>query len=99
MSLTHSLIYAKGLLYASSICSASYSLSLLISTTLLSPILTSFSTLFIFSYIILNGSTRFRKKISYLNKDLEKMVDAGASRIGTSAGLEIIKGEKADTDY
>jgi len=27
------------------------------------------------------------------------MVDAGASRIGTSAGLEIIKGEKADTDY
>ena len=35
----------------------------------------------------------------YSREDLEKMVDAGASRIGTSAGLEIIKGEKADTDY
>jgi len=35
----------------------------------------------------------------YSREDLEKMVDAGASRIGTSAGVEIIKGEKADTDY
>ena len=35
----------------------------------------------------------------YSREDLERMVDAGASRIGTSAGLEIIKGEKADTDY
>jgi deoxyribose-phosphate aldolase len=35
----------------------------------------------------------------YSREDLEKMVDAGASRIGTSAGLEIIKGEEADTDY
>jgi len=35
----------------------------------------------------------------YSREDLEKMVDAGASRIGTSAGLEIIRGEKADTDY
>jgi len=35
----------------------------------------------------------------YSREDLEKMVDAGASRIGTSAGLEIIRGEKANTDY
>ena len=35
----------------------------------------------------------------YSREDLEKMLDAGASRIGTSAGIEIIKGEKADTDY
>ena len=35
----------------------------------------------------------------YSREDLEKMVDAGASRIGTSAGLEIIMGEKANTDY
>ena len=35
----------------------------------------------------------------YSREDLEKMVDAGASRIGTSAGVEIIKGEEADTDY
>ncbi len=35
----------------------------------------------------------------YSREDLEKMIDAGASRIGTSAGLEIIKGEKANTDY
>jgi len=35
----------------------------------------------------------------YSREDLEKMVDAGASRIGTSAGVEIIKGEKANTDY
>jgi len=35
----------------------------------------------------------------YSREDLEKMINAGASRIGTSAGLEIIKGEKADTDY
>ena len=35
----------------------------------------------------------------YSREDLERMIDAGASRIGTSAGLEIIKGEKADTDY
>jgi len=35
----------------------------------------------------------------YSREDLEKMVDAGASRIGTSAGLEIIKGEEANTDY
>ena len=31
----------------------------------------------------------------YSREDLEKMVDAGASRIGTSAGLEIIRGEKS----
>ena len=35
----------------------------------------------------------------YSREDLDKMVDAGASRIGTSAGMEIIKGEEADTDY
>jgi len=35
----------------------------------------------------------------YSREDLDKMVDAGASRIGTSAGLEIINGEKANTDY
>ena len=35
----------------------------------------------------------------YSREDLNKMIDAGASRIGTSAGLEIIRGEKADTDY
>ena len=35
----------------------------------------------------------------YSREDLDSMVDAGASRIGTSAGVEIIKGERADTDY
>jgi len=35
----------------------------------------------------------------YSREDLEQMIDAGASRIGTSAGVEIIRGEKADTDY
>ena len=35
----------------------------------------------------------------YSREDLDKMVDAGASRVGTSAGLEIIRGEKANTDY
>ena len=35
----------------------------------------------------------------YSREDLEKMMDAGASRIGTSAGVEIIKGKEADTDY
>ena len=35
----------------------------------------------------------------YSREDLEKMVDAGASRIGTSAGVEIIKGEESETDY
>ena len=35
----------------------------------------------------------------YSREDLEKMVDAGASRIGTSAGIEIIRGEKSNTDY
>jgi len=35
----------------------------------------------------------------YSREDLDKMVDAGASRIGTSAGVEIIRGEKGDTDY
>jgi len=35
----------------------------------------------------------------YSREDLDKMVDAGASRIGTSAGVEIIKGKKANTDY
>jgi len=35
----------------------------------------------------------------YSREDLDSMVDAGASRIGTSAGLEIIRGEKANTDY
>ena len=35
----------------------------------------------------------------YSREDLNKMVDAGASRVGTSAGLEIIKGEIANTDY
>ena len=35
----------------------------------------------------------------YSKEDLQRMVDAGASRIGTSAGVQIIRGEKADTDY
>ena len=35
----------------------------------------------------------------YSREDLEKMVDAGASRVGTSSGVEIIKGEESDTDY
>jgi len=35
----------------------------------------------------------------YSREDLDKMVDAGASRVGTSAGLEIIRGEKANIDY
>lgn len=35
----------------------------------------------------------------YSRDDLNRMVDAGASRIGTSAGVEIIKGKKANTDY
>ena len=35
----------------------------------------------------------------YSREDLDNMVDAGASRIGTSAGLEILRGEKANTDY
>ena len=35
----------------------------------------------------------------YSREDLNKMIDAGASRIGTSAGVEIIKGKKANTDY
>ena len=35
----------------------------------------------------------------YSREDLEKMVDAGASRIGTSAGLEIITGGEANMEY
>ena len=35
----------------------------------------------------------------YSREDLEKMVDAGASRIGTSSGVEIIRGEESETDY
>jgi len=35
----------------------------------------------------------------YSREDLNKMIDAGASRIGTSAGVEIIRGEESDTDY
>jgi len=35
----------------------------------------------------------------YSREDLDNMVNAGASRVGTSAGLEIIRGEKANTDY
>ena len=35
----------------------------------------------------------------YSREDLNNMLDAGASRVGTSAGLEIIRGEIADTDY
>ena len=35
----------------------------------------------------------------YSREDLDNMVDAGASRIGTSAGVEIIRGVETDTDY
>ena len=35
----------------------------------------------------------------YSKEDLEKMVDAGASRVGTSSGLEIIRGKTGNTDY
>ena len=35
----------------------------------------------------------------YSREDLDKMVNAGASRIGTSSGVEIIKGEDSETDY
>ena len=35
----------------------------------------------------------------YSREDLDRMVDAGASRIGTSSGIEIIRGEKSNTDY
>ena len=35
----------------------------------------------------------------YSREDLNNMLDAGASRVGTSAGVEIIRGETANTDY
>ena len=35
----------------------------------------------------------------YSREDLDNMIDAGASRVGTSAGLEIIRGETSNTDY
>ena len=35
----------------------------------------------------------------YSREDLDSMIDAGASRVGTSAGLEIIRGETSNTDY
>jgi len=35
----------------------------------------------------------------YSREDLNKMIDAGASRIGTSAGVEIIQGKESNTDY
>ena len=35
----------------------------------------------------------------YNREDLNKMIDAGASRVGTSAGVEIIQGKEANTDY
>jgi len=35
----------------------------------------------------------------YSREDLNKMIDAGASRVGTSAGLEIIQDREANTDY
>ena len=35
----------------------------------------------------------------YSREDLNKMIDAGASRVGTSAGLEIIQNKEANTDY
>lgn len=35
----------------------------------------------------------------YSKEDLERMVGAGASRIGTSAAKEIMLGQKTDTDY
>jgi len=35
----------------------------------------------------------------YSREDLDNMLDAGASRVGTSAGLEIIRGETSNTDY
>ena len=35
----------------------------------------------------------------YSREDLNNMLDAGASRVGTSAGLEIIKGGQGNTDY
>ena len=35
----------------------------------------------------------------YSREDLNKMIDAGASRVGTSAAVEIIQGGEANTDY
>jgi deoxyribose-phosphate aldolase len=35
----------------------------------------------------------------YSREDLNNMLDAGASRVGTSAGLEIIKGGQGNMDY
>ena len=35
----------------------------------------------------------------YSRDDLNKMIDAGASRVGTSAGVEIIQGKESNTDY
>ena len=35
----------------------------------------------------------------YSREDLDNMLDAGASRVGTSAGLEIIQGGESNTDY
>jgi|TARA_B110000240_G_C13510099_1_gene458815 deoxyribose-phosphate aldolase len=35
----------------------------------------------------------------YSREDLNNMLDAGASRVGTSSGVEIIRGEISNTDY
>lgn len=35
----------------------------------------------------------------YNREDLDNMLDAGASRVGTSAGVEIIRGKTSNTDY
>lgn len=32
-------------------------------------------------------------------EDVQKMVDAGATRIGTSSGVKLVQGQEADTDY
>ena len=32
-------------------------------------------------------------------EDVQKMVEAGATRIGTSSGVKLVQGETSDTDY
>ncbi len=40
-----------------------------------------------------------KQKVTSVDEDMEKMVEAGADRIGTSAGVKLMQKETSDGGY
>ena len=67
-----------------------------------SRVMDGFKVSFMGTQLCIHYHAEIKLKEVYANNfesDLEQMIDAGASRVGTSSGLEIMRGKTGNTDY